>query len=132
MRTKVDIDPASKSTPLLEEQLRDRITYKQKASKAYTDAKRGAQLPKIKEGSLVRVRKPKSKFYSPARVMERAQVPLYWRMDVHGTRLTYLWSQRVQRTSSQANLWIQPLCQSPQNHQMIHTDPPGSEKSLLG
>ncbi|KAM3615343.1 uncharacterized protein V6R79_000685 [Siganus canaliculatus] len=50
----------------------------QKASKAYTDAKRGAQLPKIKEGSLVRVRKPfhvkkeLSKFYSPARVMKRA------------------------------------------------------------
>ncbi|CAJ1071435.1 uncharacterized protein K02A2.6-like [Xyrichtys novacula] len=78
MRTKVDIGPASKSTPLLEEQLRDRVTSKQKASKAYTDTKRGAQVPKIKEGSLGRVRKPfhikkgLSKFYTPARVMERA------------------------------------------------------------
>ncbi len=58
MRTKVDIGPASKSTPLLEKQLRDHVTFKQNASKAYTDVKRGAQVPRVKEGSLVRVRKP--------------------------------------------------------------------------
>ena len=74
MRTKVNIGPASKSTPLLEKQLRDRVTSKQNASKAYTDVKRGAQVPRIKEGSLVRfhVKKGLSKFHAPSRVMEKA------------------------------------------------------------
>ena len=78
MRTKVNIGPASKSTPLLEKQLRDRVTSKQNASKAYTDVKRGAHVPRIKEGSLVGVRKPfhvkkgLSKFHAPSRVMEKA------------------------------------------------------------
>ena len=78
MRTKVDIGPARKSDPLPEDQLRSRVTAKQQASKTYTDVKRGARVPKIKEGSLVRVKKPfhvkkgLSKFQRPVRVMRKA------------------------------------------------------------
>ena len=78
MRTKVNIGPARKTDPLPEEQLRSRVAAKQKASKTYTDVKRGARVPKIKEGSLVRVRKPfhvkkgLSKFQRPTRVIRKA------------------------------------------------------------
>ena len=78
MRTKVDIGPARKPDPLPEEQLRSRVAAKQQASKTYTDVKRGARVPKIKEGSLVRVKKHfhvkkgLSKFQRPARVMRKA------------------------------------------------------------
>ncbi|XP_037611722.1 uncharacterized protein K02A2.6-like [Sebastes umbrosus] len=78
MRTKVDIGPASKSTPLSEKQVRHRVISKQNASKAYTDVRRGARVPRIKEGSLVRVKKPfhvkkgLSKFQGPAKVIRKA------------------------------------------------------------
>lgn len=78
MRTKVNIGPARKSQTLPEDQLRSRVAAKQAASKAYTDKKRGARVPRIKEGSLVRVRKPfhvkkgLSKFHTPTRVMRKA------------------------------------------------------------
>jgi len=83
MRTKVNIGPASKATLLSEKQLRSHVISKQNASKVYTDARRGAQVPKIKEGSLVRVRKPfhvkkgLSKFHRPARVVRRAGANAY-------------------------------------------------------
>uniref|UniRef100_A0A3P9H5V6 Gypsy retrotransposon integrase-like protein 1 n=1 Tax=Oryzias latipes TaxID=8090 RepID=A0A3P9H5V6_ORYLA len=57
MRTKMDIGLASTSPFPSEKQLRTRVTSKQKASKAYTDVKRGARVPQIREGSMVRVRK---------------------------------------------------------------------------
>ncbi|KAK0133967.1 hypothetical protein N1851_030482 [Merluccius polli] len=73
MRTTVNIGPASKSTMLPEKQLRNPVISKQNAPKAYTDVRRGARVPRIKEGSLVRVRKPfhvkkgLSKVQGPAR-----------------------------------------------------------------
>lgn len=76
MRTKVNIGPASKSTPLPEKQLHSRVTFKQNASKAYIDVKKGAKVPIIKKGSLFRVRKPfhvkkgLSKFHAHVRVMQ--------------------------------------------------------------
>nr|XP_055032791.1 uncharacterized protein K02A2.6-like [Misgurnus anguillicaudatus] len=96
MRTKVNIGPASKSTMLTEKQLRNRVISKQNASKAYTDVRRGAQIPKIKEGSLVRVRKPfhvkkgLSKFYRPARVVRRAGAKSYVLEDGRTWNATHL------------------------------------------
>lgn len=96
MRTKVNIGPASKSTPLLEKQLRNSVTAKQNASKAYTDVKRGAQVPRIKEGTLVRVRKPfhvkkgLSKFHVPARVMEKAGAGSFVLKDGHTLNTSHL------------------------------------------
>ena len=83
MRTKVNIGPARKTDPLPEEQLRSRVAAKQETSKTYTDKKRGARVPKIKDGSLVRVRKPfhvkkgLSKFQEPTRVIRKAGSSAY-------------------------------------------------------
>lgn len=96
MRTKVNIGPASKATLLTEKQLRNRVISKQNASKVYTDARRGAQVPKIKEGSLVRVRKPfhvkkgLSKFHRPARVVRRAGANAYVLEDGRTWNATHL------------------------------------------
>ena len=96
MRTKVDIGPAVKYTPLPEKQLRNRVISKQNTSKAYTDGKRGARVPRIKEGSLVRVRKPfhvkkgLSKFYGPARVIQKAGSSAYVLEDGRTWNATHL------------------------------------------
>uniref|UniRef100_A0A1A8N061 Gypsy retrotransposon integrase-like protein 1 n=4 Tax=Nothobranchius TaxID=28779 RepID=A0A1A8N061_9TELE len=78
MRTKVNVGSVPSLTSQANKELRSRVSEKQQAAKKYTDAKRGARVPKIKEGSLVRVRKPfhvkkgLSKFQDPTRVIRRA------------------------------------------------------------
>lgn len=78
MRSKVNVGPATSRTLQPQTELRSRVSRRQQAVKEYTDAKRGASVPKIKEGSLVRVKKPfhvrkgLARFQDPTRVMRRA------------------------------------------------------------